>query len=118
MTITDADIDAQHEVLAAIVRHTEAELQSLGMDRQAARSIGWTLMRRLADAFGGETMYLPKGDAIQRHETYQQIWTEFRGSNIKDLARKYGLSTVAVRNILRRMRDAERKRMREEGGKT
>lgn len=55
----------------------------------------------LCKLFGGSTLYIPKKDIFDRHTRNISIYKEYKqGSSYKQLARKYNLSTVTIRNII------------------
>jgi Mor family transcriptional regulator len=45
---------------------------------------------------------------VVRHERDEAIWQEFTGNNHVELARKYGLTTIHVYRIIKRMRQEKR----------
>ena len=56
----------------------------------------------LCRAFGGTSIYIPKEEELLRKEKYCQIEKEFNGKNIKELARKYGISERTVYKVIKR----------------
>ncbi len=58
-------------------------------------------MLRLTESFGGTYLYVPKKDAVLRKLRNMKIRAEFDGYNYRGLARKYHLTEISIRNIVR-----------------
>jgi len=72
--------------------------------RHAAR-----LAARLARDYGGQYLYIPKGDSLARALRDARLWAEFDGTvhgahGVAQLARREGLTQAQVYNILRAQR--------------
>jgi len=65
-----------------------------------ARTVGLDAALELGREFGGMSLYLPKIESAMRSWRDQNIRLEFTGANIVQLARKYRLTSVRVRQIL------------------
>lgn len=57
---------------------------------------------KIIDTAGGEFLYFPKRSTLERDLRRQAILREFDGTNLRQLARKYGLSERHVRSILQK----------------
>jgi Mor family transcriptional regulator len=57
-------------------------------------------MLKLAAKFQGTGMYFPKLDSLIQEARNKRIRAEFNGGNHKELAIKYNITEVWVRNIL------------------
>lgn len=69
--------------------------------RQIAEIIGIDAYLKLTRMFGGTAIYIAKADEIvRRAERDRKIREEFDGSNYAQLALKYGLTEVWIRNIV------------------
>ena len=69
--------------------------------RQIAEAIGVDAYLELTRVFGGTTIYIAKAEEIvKRADRDRQIREEFNGSNYSQLALKYGLTEVWIRNIV------------------
>lgn len=79
--------------------------------RQVAEIIGMDNMIKLAENFGGSSFYVPQKRELIKNHTYDAIFTEFDGNNIKKLANKYEVSESTVYNIVREkiLKGAERR---------
>ncbi len=62
--------------------------------------VGLERFLKIIDTAGGEFLYFPKRSTLERDLRREAILGEFNGSNIRQLARKYGLSERHVRSIL------------------
>ncbi|MEF2968342.1 Mor transcription activator family protein [Paenibacillus sp. M1] len=67
--------------------------------REFAELIGVIGFYKLAQAFGGSTIYIPKADTILRPARDHHIKQEFNGYNHAELARKYDLTEKWIREI-------------------
>lgn len=69
--------------------------------RQIAEIIGVDAYLKLTRVFGGTAIYIAKAEEIvKRADRDKQIREEFDGSNYAQLAVKYGLTEVWIRNIV------------------
>ena len=69
---------------------------------QLAELVGYDNMMIIAKAFGGgESIYFPKIESIERPGRNQKIISEFNGFNYKDLAKKYELTEMRIRSIMK-----------------
>lgn len=69
--------------------------------RQIAEVIGLEAYLELSRKFGGTTIYVAKAEEIKRRiDRDTQIREEFNGNNYTQLAVKYGLTEVWIRNIV------------------
>ena len=69
--------------------------------RQIAEVIGVEAYLKLTRIFGGTTIYIAKAEEIvKRADRDRRIREEFDGSNYAQLALKYGLTEVWIRNIV------------------
>lgn len=69
--------------------------------RQIAETIGMEPYLELTRKFGGTSIYIAKAEDIQRRiDRDERIRVEFDGTNYAQLAAKYGLTEVWIRNIV------------------
>jgi Mor family transcriptional regulator len=66
---------------------------------EISKLIGLENTLKLADRYQGTGIYLPKLDGVIRKIRDEKIKKEFNGGNYRELARKYGLTEVWVRQI-------------------
>ncbi len=72
--------------------------------RQIATVIGVENAVKLGRELGGESFYLPKLDICLARVKERRIVEEFKGGNYVELARKYRVTSVWVRNIVKKHR--------------
>ena len=73
--------------------------------RTILTEFGPDVMLRFADLFQGMGMYFPKMDSLIQEIRNEKIQREFDGSNYKELARKYNLTEVWIRNLVAQKHD-------------
>lgn len=71
-----------------------------GEIREIAKLVGLKPALKIATEYSGETVYIPKYDAITRAVRDRAIRAEFDGGNWKALARKFNLTTRLIRQIV------------------
>ena len=69
--------------------------------REYARIIGLDNLLKLADTFGGTSIYIPQKRELLKNKIYADIYKEFDGSNLPELTQKYGVSKSTVYKIVR-----------------
>ena len=94
----------------------ELEQGRSGLAPPAARALAARLIARLAREFGGGSVYVPKGDALERGLRDLRIWAEFDGTvagpgGIETLARRERLAIQTVYRIMKAQRDRHRRRV-------
>ena len=67
--------------------------------RSLAELIGIENYKKLVEVYGGSSIYIYKRDGFLRQLRDKNIKAEFKG-DYRELARKYNLSEVAIRNIV------------------
>ena len=84
--------------VTVIEQETRAVALSFGVstpDDLAAALVDRVLMR-----LGGDRLYLPKKRAESPRARHQEIRARFRGDNVAELAREFGLTPRSVRRIV------------------
>ena len=74
--------------------------------REYAEMIGVENLIRLSEAYGGTSIYIPKIDDMLKNAA---IIREFDGGNIKQLARKYGVSERTVYRLVKGLLEVRRR---------
>jgi len=93
------------ELLQDMAAHVQTVLIEYGqIDPVKASSQGEEAAERVARAWGGATIYFPKGDYIHSHRMAQTFWREYNGRNTQELARKHGISLVWAYKIIKNKR--------------
>jgi Mor family transcriptional regulator len=72
--------------------------------REMSQIIGIENTVKLALHYGGLPFYFLKIDSLPQKRRDRKIRTEFNGRNYKDLARKYKLSEMHIRRIVKKNR--------------
>lgn len=77
------------------------QLEGLSEGQQeVAELIGLDNFRKLMEVYGGVYIYIPKTDKLDRMERNERIRADFDGYNFRELAKKYDLTEVSIRNIV------------------
>ena len=72
-----------------------------GEVRAIAKLIGLKSTLKLVTEYNGDSVYIPKYDAIIRAVRDRAIRAEFNGANQKELARKFNLTSHTIRQIIK-----------------
>lgn len=94
------------ELLNDIALKITAKAQEHGLSVDSARLLGVETAAKLADDWGGQLVYVPKDAAQKIKVRNAQIYREFTGNNVQELAAKYGLGIHAVYRLI----EGERRR--------
>ena len=80
----------------------ELQMEDLSEEwQQIALAIGLDNAKKLLEEFSGCVIYVPQLAALERSDRNRQIRAEFNGYNFRELGKKYGLTEVTIRNIVR-----------------
>lgn len=69
--------------------------------RVIAQAVGLDGLKKLCDHFGGSSIYIPQRRKLVENRREAAIYREYDGSNVKQLAARYGVSESTVYNIVR-----------------
>ena len=69
--------------------------------REIAELIGMDGLMKLADVYGGTSLYIPQVRELMKNRVYKAILEEYDGTNIKQLSGKYQVSEATVYKILK-----------------
>lgn len=72
-----------------------------GMPAPVAATLAGELVRVAAARHGGTDYYLPTTTTLTREERYAAILRDWRGNNVRDLCRRYGVSRPTLYRIVR-----------------
>lgn len=81
--------------------------QLLDAPDDVADAFGSELAQQMADDWGGNPLYFPKGLAYKVSKLHLDVWTAYDGRNVDKLVRQFKLSRVWIYKILKRMRAAD-----------
>lgn len=91
--------DQYPEILADLAGLAVARAREY-LPPEAAETLALALAEDVRLKFGGCLLYVPKGDAYERHHRNAAIWREFNGRNHADIARKHGLTLSVIYDIV------------------
>ena len=79
----------------------ELKMEDIADEQQKALAelIGIENYKKLVEVYGGSSIYVYKRDSFLRTLRDKKIKEEFKG-NYKELAQKYNLTEMAIRNII------------------
>lgn len=78
--------------------------EQLGLDEAKASELMQEISNQFCAEFGGQPVYVPKGDNLKRARRDREIWAAFNGSNHELLAEQHDLTVVQVYTIVRKQR--------------
>ena len=93
------------EIAVSIYMHLiedEELVNSLGLSRLA--DLARSATDRISRDVGGVSFYMPKGFIRFSSARDRDIFAEFNGKNQRELARRYGLSDMRIKQIVASMR--------------
>ncbi len=76
--------------------------------RDIAEAIGMDAFDQLTLLCGGQNLYIPKRESLERAARDREIRTRFNGGNQRQLASQYRLTERQVRRILKRQQEDSR----------
>lgn len=91
------------EVLADIARTVHHELMDnplIKLDHPIAAQVAIRVAEHVRKNIGGAAPYIPRGISYELSLRERQMWGEFKGDNYAELARKYDLTEMRVRQII------------------
>lgn len=97
-------------MLAELVDVMRAHFARRGTAEDAALREAQAVVVALAHYFGGQQVYIPRGDTLKAALRDAEIWHAFDGRNAADLARRYDMSVITVYKIIARERALRTKR--------
>ncbi len=68
--------------------------------RDIAEDIGLEPLLRIVSRIGGDSIYVPTMDSLERQAVSRAVVKEYDGGNIKELAKKYRKTVPGIRYIL------------------
>ncbi len=73
----------------------------LSIPQKDARGIAQEMAARIADNWGGQSVYIPMDLVARMSSRNVEIYSAFTGDNISELVRKFGLSRQAIYRIVK-----------------
>lgn len=94
------------ELLEDLAAHlTELAVRTLGVPEREAQVFAQEAAVRLADLWGGQTIYIPKNQVARISARNAEIYDAFTGDNVSELVTRFNLSRQAIYMILSAERD-------------
>jgi Mor family transcriptional regulator len=101
--------DSYPEVLADIARTVHERLMARArLAHQEAAEIALDVAEHVRKNIGGVATYIPRGLSYELSLRDRQMWSEFKGDNHAELARKYDMTEMRVRQIIAQAARADR----------
>lgn len=98
------------ELLEHIGQLIYRDLIERGVHPKIAEDLALQVGDSICAEVGGTQLYIPRAIAYRLSQRDTTIFNEFRGDNYHQLARKWGLSEMQIRNIINRCIEDERRR--------
>lgn len=98
------------QLLSDLVAVIEHDYRALRLDADQARRLAMVAVRAVSRYAGGRQIYIPVGEQLDRALRDREIWERWRGNNMSELCRDYGLTERQIYDILRRQRALARRR--------
>ncbi len=102
------------ELLQELLGIIKQTLLTQGLDEKQSESFALKLTLSIAEHMGGIQVYFPRGDKLHKQVRDIEIYNNFTGRNIKQLARQYHLTDKTIYEIITRMRTIESKQRQPE----
>lgn len=96
------DIENFPEVITELYAHTKKTLIAHQLNEDAADQIAIELAEHICQKWGGEPIYIPKGNSIKIARRNKKILAEFNGNNHSELCKRYNVSYQWLCQILKR----------------
>ncbi|WP_072669484.1 Mor transcription activator family protein [Vibrio injensis] len=104
----NVDLNDVESVIEDDVKSPDALRQIYALFKQELdQESALRLLSSFCKHFGGFPVYVPKGRKLDSELKKIQIWHDFKGNNVEELARKYSVSVFHVYHVLKQMRKAE-----------
>lgn len=95
------------ELLADLADRITKILTNSTFSEDAANQIAESVALDMANHWGGQLIYFPKGRFVLISKRDREIYTKFDGTNIKSLALEYKVSEQHVYRIIKAMRRSD-----------
>jgi Mor family transcriptional regulator len=104
------------EVLADIARTVHEQLMEhpkLRLAHPIAAEVAMSVAESVRKNIGGVATYIPRGTGYDLSQRDREIWTDFKGDNYAELARKYDLTEMRIRQIVTHAAKVDRRARQE-----
>jgi len=76
-----------------------------GLDPKRANDLGNAIAVKMANLWGGQMIYFPKGAWVELSRRDLEIYREFNGKNRDEVMKKYGISRTRLYEIVNAVRE-------------
>ena len=97
----------EHLLVTLVGIVAEEASKVLGIDEDLGHLLGDEVATRFSHEFGGDQTHIPKGRSFHTSRLRRQIYAEFTGDNVAELARKYHVSVIHMYRILKLERERD-----------
>ena len=80
----------------------KSHLAEYSLDAELANGVAKNVISEVIDRYGGQMVYMKNNTRERRTEKHQQIVTEYNGVNRVYVCRKYGITSVWLKKLLKR----------------
>lgn len=103
--MSERDPDSRYpELLADLADQIATKLVEHGFDMEKAADVGFSIVEYVRTHWGGQGVYIPKGDSYVIDQVHLEIFEQFNGSNHNQLAARYNLSRQRIYQIVKIVR--------------
>lgn len=93
------------ELLADMAAHATEILKEIGkISHDEAEVLAWAVTDRIAENWGGQSLYIPRGCILGVEKEHLDIFNDFNGHNHSELAQKYKKSVIWIYAVVKRVR--------------
>lgn len=96
------------EVPATLARLADEILTAAGLPPDRSSMLAMQIAESARYEFGGDAPYWPKSNNWKLAKRDQELWDRFTGDNYAQLAKETGLCQMRIRQIIERIRRAEK----------
>ena len=95
------------EYLANLLDHSKCIMVKNGIDAESAKKIAHDICEQMCAEWGGQNIYFPYGLRMKLSERDHKIYSEFKGDNHAELARKHKTTLQSIYRIIAHVRSEE-----------
>jgi len=91
------------ELILDVFEMLTESLVNSGIDEKIAHTAASEASEMIIQHWAGASIYVPANSSFKRSQRDEKIYKEFTGKNYTELGIKYGLSSVRIRKIIKKM---------------
>lgn len=93
------------ELLSDLATHATDILKEVGkISQDEAEALAWAITDRIAEHWGGQNLYIPRGCILGVEKEHLDIFNDFNGHNHAELAMKYKKSVIWIYAVIKRVK--------------